>query len=270
LDRWQVYWVIVCALILGAGGLPAHAQVLGQSQQDDAAARQIFAGTCAGCHGLDGRGAERGPNIATRADVRRRSDEELLQILRNGVFLTGMPNFSALGDAKLQALVRYLRTLQGRSDALPIPGDPQRGAALFFGRAQCSQCHMIDGRGGFIGSDLSAYAANFLPDEIRHAILNVRAATGSADQVQVSLVDGGVWDGVVRNEDNFSLQLQSSDGAFHLLQKSEVAGIKPSSHPLMPEDYGRTLSPAELDDIVGYLMSVARNATRGLAQKQAP
>jgi putative heme-binding domain-containing protein len=237
------------------------------SQQDDAAARQIFAGTCAGCHGLDGRGAERGPNIATRAEVRHRSDEELLRILRNGVFLTGMPNFSALGDAKLQALVRYVRTLQGRSDALPIPGDPKPGAALFFGRAQCSQCHMIDGQGGFIGSDLSAYAANFLPDEIRHAILNVRDANGSASQVNVTLVDGGVWDGVVRNEDNFSLQLQSSDGAFHLLQKTQIAGIKPSSHPLMPQDYGQTLSPAELDDIVGYLMSVARNATQSPAQK---
>src|SRR3984957_1711549 len=92
-DRRPVYWVIVCALILCAGGWTAHAQVPGQngkagrapSQQDDAAARQIFAGTCAGCHGLDGRGAERGPNIATRVEVRRRSDEELLRILRNGV-----------------------------------------------------------------------------------------------------------------------------------------------------------------------------------------
>ena len=127
---------------------------------------------------------------------------------------------------------------------------------------------MIEGRGGFIGSDLSAYAANFLPDEIRHAILNVRDATGSASQVQVSLVDGRVWDGAVRNEDNFSLQLQSSDGSFHLLQKSEVAAVKPSSQPLMPEDYDQKLSPAELDDIVGYLMSVARNATQGPAQKQ--
>jgi sRNA-binding regulator protein Hfq len=107
-----------------------------------------------------------------------------------------------------------------------------------------------------------------LPDEIRHAILNVRDATGSASRVQVSLVDGRVWDGAVRNEDNFSLQLQSSDGSFHLLQKSEVAAVKPSSQPLMPEDYDQKLSPAELDDIVGYLMSVARNATQGPAQNQ--
>jgi hypothetical protein len=28
----------------------------------------------------------------------------------------------------------------------------------------------------------------------------------------------------------------------------------------MPEDYGKTLSPAELDDIVGYLMRIAQKA----------
>ena len=127
---------------------------------------------------------------------------------------------------------------------------------------------MIDGRGGFIGSDLSAYAENFLPDEIRHAILNVGDVTGRAGQVQVTLVDGRVWDAVVRNEDNFSLQLQSSDGAFHLLQKSQVAAVKPSSRPIMPDDYGQTLTAAELDDIVGYLMSVARSATQSPLQKR--
>jgi len=101
---------------------------------------------------------------------------------------------------------------------------------------------MINGRGGFIGSDLSAYAENFLPGEIRRAILNVSDATGGASQVQVTLVDGRVWDAVVRNEDNFSLQLQSSDGAFHLLQKSEVAAVKPSSRPIMPDDYAEAHS----------------------------
>jgi cytochrome c oxidase cbb3-type subunit III len=273
-DRRRVHRIMTCALILSAGGWtnaksPDQVAKAGQAlSQQDATARQTFAGTCAGCHGLDGRGSERGPNIATRTEVRRLSDEELLRVLRNGVFLTGMPNFSALGDPQLQALVRYLRVLQGRSDAVPIPGDPRRGEALFFGRGQCSQCHMVNGQGGFIGSDLTAYGADFLPDEIRHTILNARDATGSASQVQVTLADGRVWDGVVRNEDNFSLQLQSSDGAFHLLQKSEAAAVKPSSRPLMPEDYGQLLSAAELDDIVGYLISVARSATQRAAQKQ--
>jgi cytochrome c oxidase cbb3-type subunit 3 len=259
--------IIISALLLCAGNATVHAQTPGQNgnaapakSQQMAAAGQFFTGVCASCHGLDGLGSERGPNIATRPEIRRRSDEDLLTILRNGVPMTGMPNFSTLGEPRLQALVKYVRTLQGRSDAMPIPGDPRRGAALFSGRAQCSQCHMVQGVGGFIGSDLSAYAADYLPEQIRQTILTAPDRNGDAVPVVVTLADGRVWDGVVRNEDNFSIQLQSSDGAFHLIQKSEIASQKASSQPLMPEDYGQRLTAAELDDLVGYLMSVARSA----------
>jgi len=67
-----------------------------------------------------------------------------------------------------------------------------------------------------------------------------------------------VLEGIARNEDNFSLQLQSVDGTFHFLQKSEIAKVAPHTQPLMPRDYGSTLTPAQLDDLVGYLMTVAR------------
>ncbi len=224
-------------------------------------ASKTFAATCAGCHGLDGRGAERGPNIASRQEVLRRSDAELLGILQKGIPAAGMPGFAALGNAKLEALVSYLRTLQGKNAAMPIRGNPQRGGMLFFGAARCSECHMVNGRGGFIGSDLSAYATDSSPEDIRRAILkpdpDSRRGKG---QVQVTMRDGRVLDGVIRNEDNFSLQLQTLDGVFHFLQKSEVSAVKPSARPFMPDDFGQTLSPAELDDIVGYLMTVARSA----------
>jgi hypothetical protein len=65
--------------------------------------------------------------------------------------------------------------------------------------------------------------------------------------------------GRVRNEDNFSLQLQDLDGAFHFLAKSEVQGVEYSSQPLMPANYGSTLVSGELDDLISYLMSVANS-----------
>ena len=61
--------------------------------------RKLFESSCATCHGLDGRGAERGPNIATRPSVRRLSDAEVLMILRNGRPNSGMPALGALGAA---------------------------------------------------------------------------------------------------------------------------------------------------------------------------
>ena len=68
---------------------------------------------------------------------------------------------------------------------------------------------------------------------------------------------GEKYTGRVRNEDNFSLQLQTLDGMFHFLAKSEIETLEYSAQPLMPSDYGSTLSPDELNDVVSYLMSLA-------------
>ena len=257
----------VITIILIACGLPARGQNSSQRAkpvQSGSAlaieASKTFAATCAGCHGLDGRGGERGPNIATRAEVLRRSDAELLQILRNGIPASGMPSFAALGDSKLAAMVSYLRTLQRKNDAAPISGDVKHGESLFFGKARCSECHSVNGKGGFIGSDLSDYAAGSSAAEIKNAIANPDIdAKQSRSKTVLTLRDGTSWEGILRNEDNFSLQLQSTDGVFHFIQKSEIAEMKPAAQPLMPDDYGKSLSAAELDDIVGYLMSIARS-----------
>src|ERR1700681_1733531 len=116
------------------------------------AGKQIFATTCAACHGLDGRGGERGPDISRRQEVQRLSDKALLQVVREGVPATAMPAFGSLGVARIQAVVRYLRSLQGPTAAADLSGDPKHGKALFFGQSGCSQCHMEKGEGGSIDS----------------------------------------------------------------------------------------------------------------------
>lgn len=77
-------------------------------------------------------------------------------------------------------------------------------------------------------------------------------------EVTVTQRDGQALTGVLRNEDNFSLQLQTPDGAFHSVIRSDVASIAHSKTPLMPTDYGTSLSPAELNDVISFLMSVAQ------------
>jgi alcohol dehydrogenase (cytochrome c) len=55
--------------------------------------KQAFATRCSVCHGVDGRGAERGPNLANNRRVRSRSLEELRTVVRNGIPAAGMPAF---------------------------------------------------------------------------------------------------------------------------------------------------------------------------------
>jgi len=62
-----------------------------QSERSIADGRQVFESRCAGCHGIDGRGGERAPDIATSAKTQRRSDSALAQIINNGIPAAGMP-----------------------------------------------------------------------------------------------------------------------------------------------------------------------------------
>jgi putative heme-binding domain-containing protein len=226
-----------------------------QAEQPLAVGRQFFENRCAGCHGLDGRGGEHAPDIATRAAAQRRSDAAIALTIRTGIPSVGMPAFPTLDDSTLRSLVAYVRFLQGRASVVKLPGDPVRGKSLFFGKARCSECHTLAGAGGFLASDLSSYARNHGPDDIRQAILTPAKASRAAALTEVTGRDGKKYSGVTRNEDNFSLQLQTPDGVFHLFQKSEVASVARENTSLMPSDYASTLKAEELQDLIAFLMT---------------
>lgn len=227
--------------------------------------KHIFSVNCAACHGLDGQGSERGPNIASRQEIQRKTDQALSRIVREGVSGTGMPAFRSLGTPAIQTVVQYLRELQGHKNSEPLTGDPKVGKTLFFGKAECSQCHMVNGEGGFIASDLSRYASGRSANEVRDAITTPgNSSDPRKSAVIVTTGEGKTYRGVVRNEDNFSLQMQMMNGTFHLFRKSELRSVEFESRSLMPDDYGTRLTRSEIDDLVNYLV----NASRGQKQQQ--
>ncbi len=237
-----------------------------QSNRELAAGRQTFESSCAPCHGLNGKGGERAPDIATRPEIVRLSDSETVKVLREGILQKGMPPFAALGPAKLSDVLNYLRSLQGTSKALTLMASSEEGKEIFRGKGGCSQCHMIHGAGGFLGPDLSDYGASHSADDLRSAIVSAdKRPEFRKGLVKATTNDGRQISGLVRNEDNFSVQLQALDGTFHLLEKSAVSELTFDSVPLMPDNYGSSLSKSELDQLVGYLLSVADTKRDGQA-----
>ena len=228
------------------------------------AGRELFESTCAGCHGLDGRGGEKGPNIATRAEISRRSDDEILAILQHGIPGAGMPAFARLGDTKLQAVVQHLRSLQGLAEKTEVAGNAEEGKKLFFKQGGCASCHMINGAGGFLGPDLSNYGAITPVTEMREQIMN-HDQSPRARTIVVATRDGRQLCGFARNEDNFSLQLQTLDGNFHFLDKSMVVSVDHSSAAAV--DAENKLSKTNLDAIISYLVRVAQNPQDGIKWK---
>lgn len=249
------------AALFATAGLLTNARPrnsLDNKTPDAADAKRTFEAVCASCHGLDGRGGERGPDLVGRAETSSKSDAELRAILEKGRPATGMPSFANYGPERLAALVDYLRTLQGRGITVKLPGNPERGKTLFFGKAKCADCHMVGGKGGFWGQDLTKYGGKREANDIRAAILNPdKDRDPRRGLVTVVLNDSRRVSGLVRNEDNFSLQLQTADGAFHLLNKADLQKMSYEGRSGMPMNYGSMLSANELNDLVSFLLHTA-------------
>lgn len=78
----------------------------------DAAAggRKVFHQRCASCHGGDGRGTPKAPNLTDR-DVPTQTDGALFWKISHGNAHTGMPAFSFLPEPQRWQLILHLRAL---------------------------------------------------------------------------------------------------------------------------------------------------------------
>jgi cytochrome c oxidase cbb3-type subunit 3 len=235
---------------------------------------QEFQANCAACHGADGKGGDKGPSIATLPGIIALSDVELIKIVHDGTN-AGMPSFDRLGDERITAVVRYLRTLQGKtpvSDTDKLPGNAIAGRDLYFGKAQCSSCHMVNtagvGQGGFIASELTSYGETHSASAIKQTIVQPDAELHPASRVvEVRTKTGQKLSGVVRSEDNFNLALQTEDGRYHFLTRASLTEVNYKHYSLMPRDYGTRLTNMELDDLVSFLIVTSKSAP---AEAQPP
>jgi cytochrome c oxidase cbb3-type subunit III len=261
-SRKSSHLLLWLSLLLWAAGFHAAFSFAQQDDADDdfekaaVPGARTFNATCAGCHGLDGRGSDKGANIAGSDKVRHLSDAQVSAIISNGVAGTGMPAFHSLGARQIGSLVGYLRILQGKVEARTPPGDATRGKEIFFGKGECSTCHTVSGEGGFLGPDLSGYGPAMPAKAIRNEIVrsrrNVPAGYRSAT---LTTRDGDRLEGIIRNEDNFSVQLETKDGGYHFFEKSALRSEQPFDQSLMPTNYSQRLNPDELNDLVSYLMN---------------
>lgn len=72
--------------------------------------RKLFLRNCSECHGKDGRGCERAPDLHLEV-VQKQSGGELFWKITNGNSGRGMPAWSRLPEAQRWQLVLFLRTL---------------------------------------------------------------------------------------------------------------------------------------------------------------
>ena len=216
--------------------------------------KTVFESSCAMCHGLDGGGGEHAPNIGRASTAKTLTDWDLSRILHDGIPGKGMPAFKTLGEIKLHSVQSYLRFLQAKTEARAVTGNPSHGKELFFGKGQCADCHAMGGTGRFLSTDLSDYAFDHNPNEIRAAIVSPQEQeVMHHTSVNVETNAGQRVSGLIRNENNSSLQLQDADGHFYLFMKASLNSVERSPAPSMPVDYKQKLSSTEIDDLISYI-----------------
>ncbi|HVS89717.1 MAG TPA: c-type cytochrome [Candidatus Acidoferrum sp.] len=228
---------------------------------------------CAFCHGLSGRGGGRGPDL-TRARKRHgNADADLFRTISQGVPGTAMPAGTNGGigvgmtDEEIWQVITYLRSVQVKAPEKPV-GDAAHGKELFYGSARCGTCHMVEGKGGRLGPDLtvagSVRSADSLVESVRNPSRRLAQGIKEAakefpqeyETVTVTTPDGKKITGVTMNEDNFSLQMMDADEKIHLFEKDKLKSFEKSRESLMPPYDAKMLSDKDLNDLVAYLLSV--------------
>lgn len=214
------------------------------------AGKRHFESRCAACHGADGRGGERGPDIISPERARRRSSDDLSELIRKGTPAAGMPAFQ-LPEREMRELVAFIRSLSAPAIESAPPGDVAAGEAFFFGKGNCSSCHTVKGRGELLGPDLSELGIERTLPEIEQSLRAPGArVTQGFRLVSVRLRDGQRLRGFAKNESNYDLQLQSLDGKFYLLQREEIAELTRETVSLMPEAQA---TEEEMRNLLAYL-----------------
>ncbi|HEX2523418.1 MAG TPA: c-type cytochrome [Terriglobia bacterium] len=221
--------------------------------KDVEAGSRRFVEHCAVCHGVDGRGSARGPSLMRGLVVNRGSDDEVAGVIRLGVPNSAMPPF-ALDESEIRQLVAFIRSLRTRAAQLVVAGDRSLGEGIFFGKGRCSNCHMIRGKGGLVGPDLSNVGGDRTLTEIRQSILSPGLSEGTKYKaVTVVTIQGEKIAGTLLNRDNFSLQMMDAQGNLHFFSSAELREVALEVKSAMPANYGKLLSEAELQNLLAFL-----------------
>jgi len=272
------FLILVCVALLGflAVTKGLHAQGKNPLAGDPKAAKLgefEFRANCAFCHGLGARGGGRGPDL-TRAQKRHgNSDADLFRTINEGVPGTAMPPNGAtqqgvgMTEEEIWQVISYIRGVEKKADAASV-GNAAHGKELFYRTAACSTCHMIHGKGGRLGPDLSttgsARSTEYIVESVRNPSRRLAQGISEAmkefsqeyETVKVETADGTKYVGVVLNEDHFTLQMMDTRENLHLFEKDKLRAFEKTRESLMPAYDQKTLSEKDLQDIVAYLLAV--------------
>jgi putative heme-binding domain-containing protein len=214
----------------------------------------LYAQRCATCHGAQG-DAIGGVNLRSGKFRNAQSDNDLARFIRAGSPTAGMPAF-ALDTAEMTGIIAYLRNMNASDTATVKAGDAARGRAVFEGKGGCVACHRIGRLGSRVAPNLSDIGSQRSPGSLQRTLLDPSSQMMPINRpVRLVKKDGTIINGRRLNEDTYSVQLMDDKERLHSVLKADLKEFTISKTSPMPSFKG-TLSPDEIADLIGYLLSL--------------
>ncbi len=145
-------------------------------------------------------------------------------------------------------------------DSVNTPPDLALGRRLFFHPVLggCSRCHMLDGRGGRIGPDLTLINQqhDVTADWLMRHIVNPSAAIAPPYRTQLIVgTDGRVFTGLLLEDRDDRLQLLAADGSRKEFSPDDILERHELPVSLMPTGLLDQLTPQEIRGLIELLLS---------------
>ncbi len=246
---------LATAVLLIASAVPALAQVADHqySAEDITAGSRLYAAQCTLCHGPLGDGVS-GINLRQQRFRRPLSDDQLRQVVTNGVPNTGMPPFR-LQPRELDGIVAFIRAGFDVTGTAVKIGDAARGKQV-YARSGCATCHRIDGVGPRTAPDLSDIGSLRQPSSLQRSLLTPNLGMMPINRpIRVVTRQGETIQGRRLNEDTVSVQIIDDKERLRSIAKADITLTELGKSSPMPSVSGK-LSEAEVSDLVAYLLSL--------------
>jgi len=140
---------------------------------------------------------------------------------------------------------------------LSSEGDPKRGEKIFHdpeGIANCSKCHLVKGRGGTVGPDLSFAGTSRTRKFLLESVLNPSAViTHGYQSVMILTTNRKFITGIKKNEDESGINIVNKEGKNLHIPREKIKKFKIQKISTMPGNFKDLLEIQDVTDVLAYL-----------------
>ena len=227
--------------------------------------KTTFVSACGFCHGSNGKGGEKGPDLLRSVLVLDDDNGSAIgPVVLRGRPDKGMPRFSfnaqQISDiaAFLHDSIKVAIERDNYKILNIVTGDPKAGTDYFNGAGGCTSCHSVTG-------DLKGVGAKYNPVTLQGKILRPDYSWTegtpphrvSAISVTVTLPSGESFTGTPVHYDDFNIALRDSAGAYHSFTRTnDVPRVEIHNRLQAHLDLLARYTDADIHNLTAYLVTL--------------